>query len=139
MTLQNLQNLFRGEYLEALYGGCLKGWRYKHTLMQNLEQFDNFKSDILNEQLCDSLTAYIFTAKVMGGMNKGGEHVNIYAYTWELACAAAIYYWCLINRAVVALIALPKGTLRAVPAGNSLISCVFLIPLTYVTIFMGLH
>lgn len=67
MTLQNLQNLSRGEYLEALYGGCLKGWRYKHTLMQNLEQFDNFKSDILNEQLCDSLTAYIFTAKVMGG------------------------------------------------------------------------
>lgn len=81
--------------------------------MQNLEQFDNFKSDILNEQLCDSLTAYIFTAKVMGGMNNGGEHVNIYAYTWELACAAAVYYWCLINRAVVALIALPKGTFES--------------------------
>lgn len=70
--IAELANISRGEYLEALYGGCLKGLRYKHTLMQNLEQFDNFKSDILNEQLCDSLTAYIFTAKVTGGMNGGG-------------------------------------------------------------------
>lgn len=34
--------------------------------MQNLERVDNFKLDILNEQLCDSLTAYIYTVKVGG-------------------------------------------------------------------------
>lgn len=45
--------------------------------MQNLEQFDNFKLDILNEQFCDSLTAYIFTAKVGG---RGGAHERSFAH-----------------------------------------------------------
>lgn len=34
--------------------------------------FDNFKFDILNEELRDSLTAYALTAKVVGEGSDGG-------------------------------------------------------------------
>lgn len=44
--------------------------------------FDNFKFDILNEELRDSLTAYALTAKVVGeggGGVGGGTHRNTLA------------------------------------------------------------
>lgn len=80
--------------------------------MQNVERFDNFKLDILNEQLCDSLTAY--TVKVGRDTCEEGLHIKMYFHLRFNLCSSSLK-----NGAVIIFRALPKGTFRVVTEGKS--------------------